>query len=318
MSFTLHPFETSNSTALAAAATIWSAACGPDLAISPRFVEYNTRSSTGGIQAGQLARQNDRIVSFVLASAAPNAPGAVRPDQGWIDAIAVAPDAQRHGTGSALLEWGESWLRGQGCTTIRLGGSLRPFTAGLPEELHTDRFFRARGYGGEHETWDVARDLGDYVSPHGTYPRDVLCRPAQPEDEAGLRQFFLREFPDRWRYEFEEHLRDGGRLSDYTLLVSERGVDGFCHITFEDSHNPLDRFYMHRLPRPWGQAGALGVSADRRKLGYGLAVVDAGLRRLRDAGVRGCIIDWTGLIDFYAKFGFKPYRKYLMLSKSLS
>jgi predicted N-acetyltransferase YhbS len=43
-------------------------------------------------------------------------------------------------------------------------------------------------------------------------------------------------------------------------------------------------------------------------------VLDAGLRRLRDAGIAGCVIDWTGLLDFYGKFGFHPYRKYEMLA----
>ena len=40
-----------------------------------------------------------------------------------------------------------------------------------------------------------------------------------------------------------------------------------------------------------------------------LAVVDAGLRRLRDNGVNGCVIDWTSIVDFYGKFGFEPYRQ---------
>ena len=322
LAFTLHLFEPSNPTHRSTAAAIWSAACSPDLAISPRFVEFNTRPSTGAVQLGQVAIQDDQIVGFILASAAPNAPEAARPDHGWIDAIAVAPDAQRQGIGSALLDWGEIWLHTQHVTSAHLGGSLRPFTPGLPDELHNENFFRARGYAGQHETWDVARDLGDYTLtlPQAPKPAGGLptTRPAQAEDESALREFFVREFPGRWRYEFEEHLREGGRLSDYTVLVSERGIDGFCFLTFEDSPRPLERFYMHRLPRPWGQAGPLGVSADRRKLGYGLVVVDAGLRRLRDAGVRGCVIDWTGLLDFYGKFGFKPHRKYLMLSKKLA
>jgi predicted N-acetyltransferase YhbS len=74
---------------------------------------------------------------------------------------------------------------------------------------------------------------------------------------------------------------------------------------------------MHRLPRPWGQLGPIGVSQDTRGKGYGGALLDAGLRYLRDQGVRGCVIDWTDLVDFYGKFGFKPYRKYQMLIKTL-
>ena len=126
-----------------------------------------------------------------------------------------------------------------------------------------------------------------------------------------------REFGGRWRYECEEFLRNNGRISDYILLWSERGVDGCCQLRFEDSSSPLERFYPYRLPRPWGQLGSIGVSADRRGRGYGALLLDGGLRQLREHGVAGCVIDWTGLLDFYGKFGFKPYREYLMWGKDI-
>ena len=48
-----------------------------------------------------------------------------------------------------------------------------------------------------------------------------------------------------------------------------------------------------------------------------LAVLDAGLRRLHNNGINGCVIDWTDLVEFYGKFGFTPYRKYVQLVKAL-
>ncbi|MEZ4581603.1 MAG: hypothetical protein R3A10_08190 [Caldilineaceae bacterium] len=60
-------------------------------------------------------------------------------------------------------------------------------------------------------------------------------------------------FPGRWRYEFEEFLRTNGRISDFMVLWTADGVDGFCRLTFEDSSRPLDRFFPYTLPRPWGQ-----------------------------------------------------------------
>jgi predicted N-acetyltransferase YhbS len=101
------------------------------------------------------------------------------------------------------------------------------------------------------------------------------------------------------------------------LLWSERGVDGCCLLTFPDSVRPLERFYPYQLPKPWGQLGSIGISADRRGVGFGAALLDAGLRRLHNNGVNGCVIDWTTLTDFYGKFGFAPYRSYVMLGRSL-
>jgi len=45
--------------------------------------------------------------------------------------------------------------------------------------------------------------------------------------------------------------------------------------------------------------------------------MNASLMQLKLHGVRGCMIDWTGLIDFYGKFGFKPYRQYQILEKEI-
>ncbi|MEZ4560001.1 MAG: hypothetical protein R2854_26760 [Caldilineaceae bacterium] len=47
--------------------------------------------------------------------------------------------------------------------------------------------------------------------------------------------------------------------------------------------------------------GSLSHRRDREgKRGQGAAVLDAGLRRLHNNGVNGCVIDWTDLVDFTA------------------
>jgi GNAT superfamily N-acetyltransferase len=313
-------FDVGDAAHTGAAARIWTGACGPDLAISERFVAFNVRRNTGKVQAGQLAHSDGEAVGFVLASALPGDALASPPDVGHIDAIAVLPNTRRQGIGSRLLAWAEDWLHSQGCTRMVLGASMRPFAPGVPDELGSAPFFQRCGYQpnpGHPEVWDMAHDLRDYVSPPsaGKAHGKVDVRPAQPGDEEALLGFLRREFPGGWRYECEELLREVVRVSDYMLLRSERGVDGCCLLTFEDSLRPMDRFYPYRLPRPWGQLGAIGISADRRGLGYGAALLDGGLRCLRDRGVRGCIIDWLVLVDFYAKFGFTTFRTYRVMAK---
>ena len=95
-------------------------------------------------------------------------------------------------------------------------------------------------------------------------------------------------------------------------------MDGCCLLTFEDSVRPIERFYPYRLPRPWGQAGSIGISAGCRGRGYGALLLDGALRRLHNNNVNGCVIDWTGLVDFYAKFGFEKYRAYLIMEANIA
>ncbi len=300
---------------------IWNAACGPDLAIGTGAMRYNLAPARGELQEGRIAIAGGRIAGFVLAAALPGDPETSPPPLGWVAAIAVSPRDQRAGAGSELLRWAEAWLGALGCTHFELGGSLRPFAPGLPEgPAGSERFFRRRGYQNFAPSplvWDVARSLRDY-KPRPVdrpLPAGVETRAARPGDEEGLREFFRREYPGRWRFEFEEALRAGERISDFTVLRTERGFDGFARLTFVDSARPLDRFFMHRLPRPWGQLGPIGVSADCQGRGYGSALLDAGLHRLRAAGVDGCVIDWTDLVDFYARYGFRPFRRYDVLVK---
>lgn len=307
-------------TQLEAIATVWNDACGPALAISSQAVHYNLQSVTGGTVTGQLAYHADELIGFVLASTL-NQPHVIAREVGWIDALVVAPAAQRQGIGSALFAWAETWLRDQGCQQLILGASQRPFVPGLPVALGTLDFFTNRGFVAAHDVWDVAANLALYEKPETVREIDGLVRPAQRGEEDMLLEFLAREFPGRWRFEFSEFLRAkpglrSARFSDYMLLWTERGVDGFCQLTFEDSQRPIERFFPYDLPRPWGQLGPVGVSADRRGQGFGAALLDSGLRRLRDNGVNGCVIDWTGIVDFYAKFGFQPYRQYQMLRKT--
>jgi GNAT superfamily N-acetyltransferase len=311
----MQPINPADAHHLRAFVDIWNAACGPDLAIDEHFVEYNLRFTQGCTREGRFALHEDRPAGFVIASAIAS--------YATLTAIAVRPEAQRRGIGSALLSWAEEWLKAFGCAKVSFGAGTRIFAPGLPVELNDAGFFLKRGYVPDKEepsVWDVAMDLADYPPPSRTVRAlasgDEL-RPARPEDEAALMDFFKMTFPGSWKFEFMEHVREGGRMSDFMVLIVNGAIEGFCQLTFEVSLRPLNRFYPHRLPRPWGQLGAIGVSERVRGQGYGGAVLDAGLRRLRDAGVRGCIIDWTDLTEFYGKFGFKPYREYLMLWKPL-
>lgn len=305
------------STHLSALVSIWNAACGDDLVINQRLAAYNTRPATGAILAGRVALANAQPIGFVLASALPNDPQTSPRDLGWIDALAVAPMHQRRGIGSELLAWAEAWLREQGCARARLGGGLRYFAPGYPSALDNLAFFQKRGYtprANEPRVCDLARDLHDYVTTQRT--NDATIRPANPDDANVILEFLWREFPGRWRFEFEEFLRARGRLADYLVLETARGIAGTARLTFEDSERPIEQYYPQRLPRPWGRLGSIGISRDARGKGYGNALLDAGLRYLRERGVRGCIIDWTSLVEWYGKFGFTPYRWYAMLIKN--
>jgi GNAT superfamily N-acetyltransferase len=300
---------------------IWNFACGEELAITERFAAFNLRPAPGVTQRGWLSVADNWVQGFVLAGFVDGYPKLLATEQGWIDALIVAPAAQRQGLGSRLLSAAETWLRQHGRTQVRIGGGLRPFAPGVPVELGTAPFFVRHGYSdlnssGEAQViYDLAADLSDYRPPATLREIRAAVRPAQRGQEELLLGFLHREFPGRWHYEAELFLQEGGRTGDYMLLWTEEGVQGACRLTFPDSARPIERYYPYSLPKPWGQAGSIGVSAALRGQGLGAYLLDAGLRRLHDNGINGCVIDWTSLLDFYGRFGFQPLRSYLELNK---
>ncbi len=311
-------FDVDNSSDLADAALLWTEACRSAMALSAKAMQAMTRPCIDGAQAGQFARVNGQRMGFVLVSLLRHSDSGVM--QGWVDALVIAPEFQRRGIGRALLEWGEAWLREHACGRVRIGSSLRPFVPGAPIELGSTDFFRAQGYRANSDgaqVWDMGHDLSLYETPLFVREMDVVLRPATDADVPALRAFYVAEFPGRWLYDFELHLYDGARVGDYFLLESERGLEACCLMTFEDSSRPVERYYPTPLPRPWGQAGTIGVRADRRAVGYGSALLDAALLRLRAGGVRGCMIDWTDIGTYYERFGFRKHRAYDMLAKEL-
>lgn len=316
------PYDSKNIGHLIAAKEIWNEACGAQLALSVPTIRYNSTPSTGVFQAGRFAQIGERLVGFVIASVFRGDSKILPYDLGWIDAIAVLRNCQRSGLGTSLLDWADEWLNEEGIRRARLGGSLRPFAPGLPAELGSEVFFTKRGYhprAGTAEEWDVAKEIAgdELIIARSAIPPGLDIRVARSDDVRPLQDLLSREFPGRWEYEFEEFTREGGRISDYVIAASSDGINAFARLTFEDSERPIERFFMTGLPRPWGQLGPIGVSKRVRRSGYGRAVIEHSLSVMREREVRTCVIDWTSLTDLYAKFGFKPYRKYRVLVKTL-
>jgi GNAT superfamily N-acetyltransferase len=299
-------------------ADLWNEASCPGLAVTEQLVRFNLRPAAGIRAATCLAENEGRAVGFISTSVTRKPVDGLELHCGWIDAMAVTPDACGRGTGASLLDWAEAWCFQRGASSVRFGGGPRSYAPGLPVLLDKAPYFLERGFVPRREQsqlWDLSRSLETYSTPGWIKQPALHVRQVQAEEAPKLAAFISREFPGRWWYDFQEHRREGGCLSDYLVLIVGGEVTGSCKLTLPNSLTPLERFFPHDLPRPWGHVGQVGIRAGCRGQGLGSAMLDAGLRFLKDLGTAGCLIDWVGSPDFYRKFGFKRHNEYVVLIK---
>jgi GNAT superfamily N-acetyltransferase len=233
---------------------------------------------------------------------------------GWIQALIVDRQYRQRGIGSALLEKAEAALRQRGVEKILLGSDPWHYFPGIPEEYQdVQGWFERKGYTAGKPEYDlISAEQGEKLP----LPQiaDVLFRTITLEDKEALLSFFHRCFPGRWEYEAIRYFEKGGIGREFVVIEKAGTIIGFCRIN--DAGSPFIAQNVYWAPLFAGELGGigpLGIDADQRKYGYGLAVVQAGAYFLQQRGINRIVIDWTDLLHFYAKLGFavwKSYRRY--------
>ncbi|MDB5080104.1 MAG: hypothetical protein JWP00_2028 [Chloroflexi bacterium] len=232
---------------------------------------------------------------------------------GYIAAIAVSPEQRRKGLGRELLAQAETYLADNGATTLYVGESFRHFFPGVPVHNRAAvEFFAGSGY----ELGTLESDLDGPLDPAFFEPvlkasNKVTYRQGLPGEEAALLSFLSRTFPGRWHYDTRLFLEQGGSIEDVSLVIDlQDQIQGFL-LSYKPGDKVIGpgRYWLNEKP-DWGGIGPLGLNKDARGLGAGLGVVAAGMQHLYRHGLKSARIDWTTLVDFYGKLGFKPALTY--------
>jgi len=210
-----------------------------------------------------------------------------------------------------------SAMRNRGFTRLQFGQDSRHFFPGCPIDYPAlSSFLTVEGFSEGGEVVDLERSLIGYENPYPT-PQGDEMRAVTASDLPALVEFFDREFPARWKYDTMKKVEIEGPSCVFALFHGSR-IDGFALVQDSSNKAPIGGAVWHVSLGPnWGALGAIGVSKEMRGRGSGIALLGCALEYLRDRGVDQCIIDWTGLIDFYGKHGFLPSRRYKSMSLAL-
>ena len=211
----------------------------------------------------------------------------------------------------------KSLLSNRGIRRLQFGQDSRHFFPGLPTDYPAlDGFLTVEGFSECSECVDLERSLLDYENKYPIPDGDEF-RPMEKKDLPALIEFFDREFPHRWKYDTMTKAGIEGPGCVYGLFHGDR-VDGFALVQDSSNRAPIGGAVWNvSMGDKWGALGPIGVSKELRGRGSGNALLGKSLEYLRDRGVDQCIIDWTGLVDFYGKHGFVPTRRYKSMSLQL-
>jgi GNAT superfamily N-acetyltransferase len=289
-----------------ATAQLWNQALGEQFSLRATVLRLTVFEDPNLRSGDALAAvDNDTLVGFAWLKRWREPP--FREAIGYVGGIVVDAAHQRQGLGTALLRALEARLLEEGCERIEISGGLLHLLPGVPvEATAAHAFFERHGYAFHPPCFDLWQDLAalEFGQPD---PRVHLGL-----DGNAMLDYLEREFPGGWTLHARWHLANGGSPGDFMVVEVDRRIDGFCQIFRPGTWPPGPSTYFND-----GGLGPIGVSRRGRGQGLGKALLEASLRELRTSGVRGCVIDWTTLLDFYGIFGFRPWRTYLRASKSM-
>ncbi|MFD1385767.1 GNAT family N-acetyltransferase [Oceanobacillus oncorhynchi subsp. oncorhynchi] len=264
--------------------------------------------------------EENHVVGFVVAKRYQEKQEAgMSKEIGWIQVLLVAENQRNQGIGSLLLANAETHLKAAGVKQILLGRDPWHYFPGIPMELaEAKSWFEQKGYQNSGIEHDMLRKYD--VHDEAAVPKitGIECQVLELEDKDLFLDFLHRCFPGRWEYEAIHYFQKGGTGREFAILKKGQRIIGFCRMNDEKSPFIAQNVYWAPLfQEELGGIGPLGVDANERGKGYGLAVVEAGIGFLRERGVSRIVIDWTGLTAFYNKLGYTVWKSYAGYSKDL-
>lgn len=233
------------------------------------------------------------------------------PDRSHLTAIVCADPKEA----LEMLAYVKANLRDRGVYELTFGQDYLHFFPGCPADLSGIRdLLTIEGFEPGGECHDLSQDLADHKplkSAAETIARDRLEVGFLKEGDCSeLSRFMGAEFPGRWDYDVMAKTRAEG-MQAVAGLWSHGSLAGFC-LTQDSSHKDYigGAVFHGGLGEHWCSIGPIGVAKSIRGKGLGDALLDGTLELLRSGGKRQCVVDWTGLKNWYEKHGFKVSRTY--------
>ena len=309
---------------VSAITNLWNRNIGHDFPISESLMAQNSFHDENIEQTASIAAwDGNKLVGIIFAKRFKEGYGlGFNKEVGWIQLLLVDKFYRQKGIGTKLLERALNHFKQLGIKKVHLGRDVWHYFPGIPAQYNeTIHWFEKKGFiRGDYTEVDLVRH---FTEDHSKEKETLKNSDAQfsvlnIKDKDKLLAFLKDAFPGRWEYEAIKYFELGGTGSDYVVYWMNDEIKGFCRMN--DEYTPFtgaNRNWSLLFQGKSGGIGPLGIHQSARKSGLGLDIVKYAINTLYDRGCRHIVIDWTGLISFYEKVGFKVYKEYVPLSIDL-
>lgn len=280
-------------------------------------------------KASTVVYLDNKLVGFLLGKKYDNNPDIPKYiNSAWISLVYVGVSYRKQGIGTKMLEIFEERAKADGISKISLGADIDCFFPGIPNDFDnlTDRFFQKRGYDVRYYTHDLVKKLLHYKEDYQKYLEFLDehkhlskydFRYAKENDKEKVLAFFEECFFGRWYYEAKEYFNNKDIKEEYLIALDNDKVIGFlrtnkCLIN-KISYNIM---WKERFSKLVG-FGPLGVNPNYRKQGIAKMLLLRSIISAYDENYSDVLIDWTGLVAFYQRFGFETWKCYQYTNKEL-
>lgn len=225
------------------------------------------------------------------------------------------------GNDKELLNYAVEYLKSKQVKKIQLGdGGNSYFWPGIPTNLpNLIKFFTENGWEFTEDSYDLVRSTVNYQTPAFVFERldNIKIKTVQAQDISSVISFEQKNFPEwLWAYQHKIELND---LSDIFFAEDQsHNIVGTVFIFSSASQSAKEnQIWKQLLGDDMGGIGCLGVRHDARQKGVGLALAAYATEQLSTRKVGNIYVDYTWLVDWYGKLGYKVWRQYKMSWKQL-
>ena len=207
-----------------------------------------------------------------------------------------------------MLEYANEIKNGR---KLVIGKDIGNFFPGVPTDFDnlTDTWLEKRGFIGKRYTHDLIC-YEPQVYPlinkgiHYTYCND--------ERKEQLINFLQKNNWKRWAYEADDYFKNKTKCDEESYIIGLENdiIVSFVKInTFKMNMTPYNVLFQERFNN-LGGIGPLGVDNQLRKKGLGADMMSVAISKLKEKGIEDIMIDWTGLMEIYYKYGFEVWKSY--------